>query len=310
MARLSTGGSDNSLRHEHPSDIFRTCFAPHEDNFFALGRHQLGFLGAEYGLAHSGAWHRVYSRGQFSFCEFGLRHRRIDHRVEKPFDILGLDALDGLYLGNEAFLRHIHRNLERRGRGALPHPRLQHVELAFLDRKFHVLHVAVMFFKQHAHLFELLVHLGHQPRHFSQVHRRANASDNVFSLRVDQEISVKNFFPGRRVASETHARARVFSDVAKHHLHDVHGRSQQARDAFHAPVRHGLLGIPRSKNGSDRSPELLLRVLRKILRRSFLEVRFVLTDQFPPALGRHLRVVLHPAARLHDAQFFFKFFFR
>src|SRR6266550_1231746 len=146
MARLASGGRHNSLRHEHSSHILRTCFAPHEDNFFALGRHQLGFLGAEYGLAHRGAWHRVYSSGQFSFCEFGLRHRRIDHRVEKPFDILGLDALDGLYLGNEAFLRHIHGNLERRGWRALPHACLQHVELAFLDRKFHVLHVAVMLF--------------------------------------------------------------------------------------------------------------------------------------------------------------------
>jgi len=59
--------------------------------------------------------------------------------------------------------------------------------------------------------------LGISRGHFGQVHRVQTAGGQRLHLRVDQEISVQNFFPVDEVERETKRPVPEFSPIAKHH---------------------------------------------------------------------------------------------
>ena len=67
-------------------------------------------------------------------------------RIEQTLDVLGIDAGDGLLLGDEFFLHHVHGHLERRRGCALAGASLQNVESSIFHGELDVLHVAVMCF--------------------------------------------------------------------------------------------------------------------------------------------------------------------
>ena len=72
-----------------------------------------------------------------------------------------LDAGDRLFLRDQAFAGELHRDAQRRLRGALAVAGLEHPELAGLDRELHVLHVTVMLLEHAVDAHELGIGLGH-----------------------------------------------------------------------------------------------------------------------------------------------------
>ena len=148
----------------------------------------------------------------------------------------GLMRMTASSLEIRPYLGHIHSHAKRGRRCALPGTRLEHVERALFDGELHILHVAVMFLEDGADLFELLVDSGHALRHLGQVHRRADAGNNVFALGIDEEVAVKRLFARARVAGETNARAGVFASVAEDHLHHVDRGTKKRGDFFDCPT--------------------------------------------------------------------------
>src|SRR5579871_5610755 len=69
--------------------------------------HLLGFLRAENGFADRRSRYGVDTRGELLLAQLRFRCRRVDNRIKQAIDVLGLDALDGLFLGDQAFLGHI-----------------------------------------------------------------------------------------------------------------------------------------------------------------------------------------------------------
>ena len=61
--------------------------------------------------------------------------------MQQLINEIWLQTQQRLRLGDQAFLRHVHCNLESRWSCALSIPGLQHVELALLDGELNVLHV-------------------------------------------------------------------------------------------------------------------------------------------------------------------------
>ena len=118
------------------------------------------------------------------------------------------------------------------------------------------------------------------------MHGRADAGDDVFALRVDQEIAVEGLLAGGGIAREADARAGIFALVAEDHLHDVDGGAQQAGNVLDAAVGDGFLRHPGLEHGADRAPELLGGMLGEILAGLLLKVRLVLpTSSFQPSAG-------------------------
>ena len=69
-------------------------------------------------------------------------------------------------------------------RGAFARARLQHIELALFDRKFQVLHFAIMLFHVPRNALKFRIHFGHAVFHFCKFHWRPNARHHIFTLRV------------------------------------------------------------------------------------------------------------------------------
>jgi hypothetical protein len=81
-------------------------------------------------------------------------------RVER----LGVDGRQRLRLVEQALAHRVDREAHRRLRRALGVARLQHVQLAFLDRELGVLHVAVVALELAQDLHELGLDVGHDAR--------------------------------------------------------------------------------------------------------------------------------------------------
>ena len=103
--------------------------------------------------------------------------------------------------------------------------------------------------------------------------RRAHAGDDVFALRVDQELAVELLGAVGRVARERHARAGVLAGVAVDHRLHVDGRAPFLRDVVFPAINDRAIVHPRAENGAGRALKLILRIVRKGLPGAFFHQR-------------------------------------
>ncbi len=96
------------------------------------------------------------------------------------------------------FFDHLDGDANRGASGALAVARLQHVQAAVLDGELEVLHVAVVLFQPRGDFAQLVVDLGLDLLQFGDVYRGADAGDDVFALRVHQELAVELLHAGAR----------------------------------------------------------------------------------------------------------------
>ena len=127
-------------------------------------------------------------------------------------------------------------------------------------------------------------------RDLRQILRRADAGDDVFALGVHEELAVKLFLAGRWIAREGDASRRVLAHVAEHHRLHVDGRAPRLGDSMQAAVGDRACVHPRAEYGTDRAPELLVRVLRKRLAVFFLYAGLVALHDLDPVAGIEIGV--------------------
>ena len=134
--------SENACRDFHAVDVFRRGFSANQDDGLSCPRARLldGFIGSENDLADGGSRGSGQARGQ----HFDLTALLIQARNQEVVELVRIDAEDGLFLGDQAFLDHLNRNSHRGQAGALAVARLQHVELAVLHGELEVLDVAIV----------------------------------------------------------------------------------------------------------------------------------------------------------------------
>ena len=246
---------------------------PHEDDLLPCLGARLGVVGGEVDLADRRAGRRVEALGE---------HRRSRPSGRTAGAAAGRAApaaraarLRGLSMSPSSC--HLDGHAQRGGRGALADPGLQDEEATLLDRELDVAHVAVVVLEQMHDVEQLRVTLGEVVAHRVERLGDADAGDDVFALRVGEEVAVGRVLAGRRVARERDAGAGVVALVAEHHRLHVHGGAEVVRDALHPPVVTCAAAVPRLEHGFDRVPELLGRVGREVdarfgLRRSPLNV--------------------------------------
>ena len=172
-------------------------------------------------------------------------------------------------------VRELDRDPERRLGGALARARLQHPQLALLDREFEVLHVAVVALEHAVDARQLLERLRHRRFHrrlvgagllargLGDLLRRADAGDHVLALGIDQELAVEPLLAGRGIAREGDAGRRGLAHIAEHHGLHIDRGAPALRDVVQAPIGDGALVHPGAEHGADRAPQLLVRILRE-----------------------------------------------
>ena len=168
-------------------------------------------------------------------------------RVQELVELVRLHSQDGQLLVDQPLLHHVHGDLHGRGRGALAHAALQHVELAVLDRELDVQHVRVVLLQPLVDPLQLGVHLGHGLLELADGLGRADARHHVLALGVHQVLAEEPPLAGARVPGEGHARPRVVAHVAEDHGLDVDRRPPVPRDVVQLPVGDGPRSCPRTR---------------------------------------------------------------
>ena len=216
------------------------------------------FVGGEHDLAGSGA--RRCRKTLGDHFDLGLG---VDDGMEQLVEGGRLHAEHRLFLRDQAFLHHVHGDLDRGVGGALAGAGLEHEQRAFLHRELEVLHVAVMFLQLRGDVPELLVHLGHLFFEIDDRMGRPDAGHHVLALGVRQVLAVELLGARRGVPGEADARCRGVAHVAEHHGLDVHGRAEVARDVVQPAVGDGAGIVPGAEHRVAGHGELLPDVLRE-----------------------------------------------
>ena len=149
-------------------------------------------------------------------------------------------------------------------RRALSDARLQHPELATLNREFDIAQIAVVGFEATHHRHQLAMcgrlHLGQ----IVQTQRVADTSNNILTLCIGEVIAVSAGRARRWIARKRNPRTGIRAEIAEHHRADVDGRAKVMRDALTSTVEARAICVPRVKYSADGKVELLTWMLRKV----------------------------------------------
>ena len=175
-----------------------------------------------------------------------------------------LDPADRLFLGDHALADHVDGDLHGRGGRPLGAARLEHEQVAALDRELEVLDVAVVALETLGDRLELGVGRRQVAGQVADLLGRPDAGDDILALGVGQVLAVEDLLAGVGVAGEGDAGARVVAHVAEDHRDDVDRRAQVVADLLVLAIVVGALAEPRREDGLDRQVELVERVAREL----------------------------------------------
>ena len=262
---LTAAHRKDTLRELHALDVFGRGFETDENDLLAL----LALFDCVLSREDDAACRRAGgSRDTLADDVFLVRFFErlgVELRVKEHIERLRVDLHERFLLGDHALVDEVARDLDRRRSRALAVTRLQHIELLVLNGELHILHIAVVIFKDLADFLELLVHFGEDFRHLGDGHRRTDARDDVFALRVGEELAHEPLLARCGVTREGNARAAVVAHVAeRHHLHVDRGTPAVRDVVVHTvDVRAGV--VPRTEDRLDRLEELLLGIGGEVL---------------------------------------------
>ncbi len=186
--------------------------------------------------------------------------------MQKLIERSGIDAHHRIFLRDQTFIGEIDRNPQRGLRRALAIASLQHPELALLDCEFHILHVTVMLLEQRVDARQFLERIRHCRFHgrfigtgfltriFSDVLRRTDSRNHIFTLRIDQEFPVKLLFAGRGIACKGNAGSRRVTHVAEHHRLNIDSSAPGFRNVVEAAIGYGARVHPGGEHCTDGAP--------------------------------------------------------
>ena len=204
---------------------------------------------------------------------------RIKGRMQQLVQGFCLDPQHGLFRRDHAFFHQVAGDVDGCFRRTLAVTGLEEIQLAFLNGKFHILHVPVMAFQFMGQTDKFTVAVGHILFQFADRLRGANAGNHIFALGVDQVFPVNAPGAGGRVPGKGHAGTGGVAHVAEHHGLDIHRRAPVAGNIVHAAVYVGTGVIPGAEYRFYRFQQLHGRFLGKILANGFFINRLKAFDQ-------------------------------
>ena len=182
---------------------------------------------------------------------------------------IGRNTADCVIWLDELLLHHLHSDTDSGKSCSLAVAGLQHEKATVFDGELEILHVVKVALQGMPNILELTIDLGHLDLKLKNGLRRTNACDHILALRIEKKLTIKNFLARCGVASEGDSRTAVISGVTEDHTLDIDGRAPLMRDVIFPAVDDGSFIIPRSENGTDRTPELLAGIFRKVLTCAF-----------------------------------------
>src|SRR5678815_2476130 len=147
-------------------------------------------------------------------------------------------------LVDQLFEDHFNCNTYRCGSAAFPGSSLEHPQFAALDSELTILHIVVVLLQQITDRRELIVDFRQLLLELADRIWRADTCDYVFTLGVEKILTIKFFFAGRRISSESDTGAAAGSHVAEHHCLYVDRGAERIRNAINPPIVNGPTSHP------------------------------------------------------------------
>ena len=257
---LPAAGGQDPVGGDHALEVVGVGFLAHQHDLLTAFGPGLGRRRVEDRATHRGTRRGGHAPGQ----QFTLG-RPVELREHQQGQLRTGDAGQRLVHRDQVLVDQLPGDPERRRRGALADPGLQHPQLAALDGELDVAQVPVVRLQPAHHLDQLLVRRRVQGLEIVQRQGVPDPGDDVLALRVGQVVAVGAGPARRRVAGERDAGAAGLAEVAEHHRADVDGGAQVLRDALAASVQPRPVGVPRVEDGVDGHVQLLARVLRELV---------------------------------------------
>ena len=124
--------------------------------------------------------------------------------MQEKIHLVRLYTGHGFLAGDQFFIYHVHCNAHFGLCSAFAIAGLQQPQLALLNGKFHVLHVAMVLFQPVGNFLQLGEHLRHIGVELRDRKCRAGAGHDIFALSIDQVIPFELWFSGRGIAGHKH----------------------------------------------------------------------------------------------------------
>jgi len=110
---------------------------------------------------------------------------------------------------------------------------------------------------------ELMEGLRKFTLHLSNGMWRADASNDIFALSIDQVLTIGNLLTSGWIASETNTSCRAVASVTENHLLNSNSSALKATDIVDLAIVNCTRVVPRCENSSDCQVQLLARISDK-----------------------------------------------
>ena len=304
VAGHAAPGGQDAFRRVHAFNIFRRGLQPHENDPFAFGRRIFGIFRRKVHFAR-----RTARRGRqrmpdhLSFFQrFGVKGG-----MQKLVQGFRFDAQQCFFRRDHAFFHQVAGNIDGRFRRTLAVTGLQEKQFAFLNGKFHILHVAVVAFQFVGQVDKFAVAARHIFFQLADRLRCPYAGHHVFALGVDQVLAVNSLGAGCRVPGKGHAGSGGLAHIAEYHGLNINRRAPVAGDVVHAAVYVGPGVIPGPEYGLHCFHQLDVRILGEILADGFFIQCFEAFDQFFHIVDIQVDIKLNAFLLFDLVNNFFKF---
>ena len=245
MAGRTPARRQDAFGHQHPVHIIGAGLRTYQHNRRASFAQLFRPVGIEHRFAGGSAGRGIQTlRQQATLFRGLLLLLFIETGQQQLIHLTRLNALDSLLLADQTLFHHIDGHFDGCLGVALGRARLEHVEAAFFDGEFQVLHIAVMLFQPPGDFLELLIHFGQVLLQATDFGWSANTRDYVLALRVQQVFTIELLLACTGVTCEGYARTAIVAHISEDHALHVDSRAQIVRNLVEIAIIDGAFVIP------------------------------------------------------------------
>ncbi len=180
-------------------NIIRPGFLPHQNHLVTLFCHGHRIISTEDDLTGGSA-----GRGGNTHSQRFSSGSRIQTGMKQLLQRLRRNPHDRFMLTDQPLIYHVVGGFHQSLGVHLTVAGLQTVELSLFDGELKVLHLAIMVFQDLTEFEQFTVRLGHVLAHLLELLGSADSGNHVFSLGVDEILTVEPVFPRTRIAGKPH----------------------------------------------------------------------------------------------------------